>query len=246
MMKKNKLMWKIIAEVLLLSILCSNSVFALSSVKNNQYARNANGETYGYAIQAESIGYEPELIAATGTDGTDGYVRGSDLEGPVPASPEEALTMQSSEGRYIPLYESDGETVIGEFYISPPASDSPTTRGTSTTGATGVINVNGRIYRNQNSGSGDGNRAYSSTRIWTTSDVDGGYMGAKARIYGAGDNKLKAESDWIFNSGKSSSLTATTSHWTLYGTYYSQGLTKEWMGTDYWTHGTFKTPNFTV
>lgn len=245
-MKKNQFIWKAFAGILMLSLLCSNTAFALSAAKSSQYSRNANGETYGYGIQAESIGCEPDLIAATGVDGTNGYVRGSDLEGPIPTSPEEALAMQSSEGRYIPLYESDGEKVIGEFYISPPASDTPMTRGTNTTGATITINVNGRLYYNQNSGSGDGNRAYASTRIWTSSNVSGGSMGAKARVYGAGDNKLKAESDWAYNSNNSSSLTATTSHWTLYGTYYSKGSTKEWMGTGYWQHATAQTPNFTV
>lgn len=210
--------------------------------------KNVNGETYGYAIQAETIGYEPDLIAATGTNGTDGYVRGTDLEGPIPSSPEEAIAMQSTNGRYIPLYESDGETVIGEFYISPSTADVSMTRGTSTEGAINQIDVYGSYYYTQNTGNGQGTRAYATTRIWTNSNVAGGSMGAKARIFGANDKKLKAESDWAYNDNNTSSFTAVTSHWTLYGTYYSSGLTREWVNstTQYWTHATHQTPNFTV
>ncbi len=246
-MKKN--VWKLTAIILMLSVFLSytGTGVALSVVKEYQYHINANGESYGYGVQAEVIGYEPDLIAATGIDGTDGYVRRSDLEGPLPSSPGEALAMQSSEGRYIPLYKSDGETSIGEFYISPPViSTSQLTRGTNTEGAIGLIETDICTYRNQNTGSGDGNRAYASTRIWTPYNVGGGYMAAKARIYGAGDKKLKAESDWAYNTADSSSVTAMTSHWTLYGTYYSHGLTMEWTGSGYWTHNTFATPNFTV
>lgn len=245
-MKRKRIALMLTIGLIILSVVSSNVVFALPTEKRNQYEKNANGETYGYAIQSETIGYEPDLIAATGTNGEDGYVRGTDLDGPIPSSPEEAIAMQSSNGRYIPLYESDGETVIGEFYISPPAADLSMTRGTNATGAVGVIDVNGTIYRNQNTGNGDGNRAYATTRIWAEYNVPGGSMGAQARVYGAGDNKLKAQSDWAYNSDYSSSVTATTSHWTLYGTYYSKGLTREWTGTRYWQHATFQTGNFTV
>lgn len=245
-MKRKRIALMLTIGLIILSVVSSNVVFALPTEKRNQYEKNANGETYGYAIQSETIGYEPDLIAATGTNGEDGYVRGTDLDGPVPSSPEEAIAMQSPNGRYIPLYESDGKTVIGEFYISPPATDLPMTRGTSTTGGIITIDVYGTTYRNQNSGSGDGARAYATTTIWADRTVSGGSMGAQARVYGAGDNKLKAQSDWVYNSGYSTSLTATTSHWTLYGTYYSKGSTREWTGTQYWQHATAQTPYFTV
>lgn len=106
---------------------------------------NDNGQTYGSAILSE---YEaaifPDLILAEGIDGTEGFVLKEDLEGtgPLdkPRNPEEAMIymqllddlIAETEARaalhnlesheiylyYIPLYASDGVTVIGEFGIS--------------------------------------------------------------------------------------------------------------------------------
>lgn len=91
-----------------------------------QYARhtptewgvNADGETFGVSGLG---GEDPDLVAAIGMapDGTTvpGYVRSADLMGPVPSSPEEALEQQANQpvSRDLPLYESDGRTVIGTF-----------------------------------------------------------------------------------------------------------------------------------
>jgi len=75
----------------------------------------------------------PELVAATGTNGKNGYVYQKDLDGELPKNPEEAveymkrlqkLNDQGIFTRTIPLYESDGKTVIGEFEISINVSDS--------------------------------------------------------------------------------------------------------------------------
>jgi hypothetical protein len=84
---------------------------------------NENGETYGI----EGDGGTPDLIAVTGRadDGTfvSGYVRASDMEQPMPTSPEEAIRMQEEyrakypNGRDIPVYKSDGKTRIGTFTI---------------------------------------------------------------------------------------------------------------------------------
>lgn len=85
------------------------------------YPMNKNGQTYGSAADADSPENEPDLIKAIGVDGTEGYVRKTDLVGELPNSPEEALEMQKNRppgGRDIPLYDVDGETVIGLFHIS--------------------------------------------------------------------------------------------------------------------------------
>ncbi|MDR1299310.1 MAG: hypothetical protein LBJ84_03560 [Oscillospiraceae bacterium] len=85
-----------------------------------RYPVNANGMTYG----SGSIAYRPrnsgmpDLIAAVGVDGvTKGYIKNSDLL-PMPKNPEEALEQNAlmKEGFMIPLYDVDGETVIGEFF----------------------------------------------------------------------------------------------------------------------------------
>ncbi|NPV71705.1 MAG: peptidase M56 BlaR1 [Firmicutes bacterium] len=87
------------------------------------YPRNENGQTYGSAAYATSPDTEPDLIAAPGVDGTLGYVRKVDLDGPPPKTPDESLAPQRRAGgsirvRYIPLYAVDGETVIGVFKIT--------------------------------------------------------------------------------------------------------------------------------
>lgn len=102
---------------------------------------NENKQTYGSGIHSEHENIEkPDLILAMGIDGTEGYVLKSDLEGtgPLqrPQNAEEALVyneqlealIREAEARgeeyvyYIPLYESDGRTVIGKFGVSIPIS----------------------------------------------------------------------------------------------------------------------------
>lgn len=71
------------------------------------------------------------MIAAIGRDGQAGYIYKTDLEAGNPKTPAEALAQQqqyeamaiASEGRRvlvrsIPLYDVNGETVIGEYDIS--------------------------------------------------------------------------------------------------------------------------------
>lgn len=79
---------------------------------------NAKGETYGSAINAMSPDEEPELIAAVATNGKSGYVRKSELDAadPAPISPEAAATAKPVR-ETVPVYASDGSTVIGEFKV---------------------------------------------------------------------------------------------------------------------------------
>ena len=76
----------------------------------------------------------PGLIAATGVDGTEGYVYVKDLEGEQAQNPEEAVEYmmclrqevdiaQSEDSafiRYVPLYDKDGITIIGKIGVSAP------------------------------------------------------------------------------------------------------------------------------
>ena len=79
---------------------------------------NAKGETYGVMNQRGT----PDLIVAD-QGGTSGYIKASDMNcaaGPKPTSPAQALQWQSAhqnESVSIPLYQSDGTTVIGTFII---------------------------------------------------------------------------------------------------------------------------------
>jgi hypothetical protein len=88
--------------------------------KNMNFPKNQHGQTYGSSADAASPGMEPELIRAIGVDGTAGYVLKKDLDGELPKSPEEAIAIQNSrspDGRDIPLYDVDGESVIGVFHV---------------------------------------------------------------------------------------------------------------------------------
>ena len=113
---------------------------------------NDNGQTYGSAILSEhEAAIYPDLVLALGIDGVEGYVLKDDLDGTGPLSkprnPDEALVYMDQVDEliaatmakaklldleshevflyYIPLYASDGITVIGEFGISIPSEDYP-------------------------------------------------------------------------------------------------------------------------
>ncbi|GBG07209.1 hypothetical protein PAT3040_01757 [Paenibacillus agaridevorans] len=84
------------------------------------YPENENGQTYGSDADATSPETRPDLIRAIGEDGIEGYVLKKDLDGELPKTPEEAIAKQNSRspgGRDIPLYDVDGETVIGVFHV---------------------------------------------------------------------------------------------------------------------------------
>ena len=94
------------------------------------YKVNANGETYG---SGDPYAGELDLVAVSGrtTDGSDvqGYARVSDLTAfspdhpGEPKTPEQALEWQNElaeiypDGWTVPVYESDGVTVIGKFQV---------------------------------------------------------------------------------------------------------------------------------
>lgn len=89
------------------------------SLVNGEYPKNSRGETYGSWSLADVVGHEPDLISAVGTNGVEGYVRATDMNGPVIHNPDEAAEYMATRpvSRTIPLYDLDGNTV-GEFVIS--------------------------------------------------------------------------------------------------------------------------------
>lgn len=88
------------------------------------YPMNVRGETYGPEIYAENPDQAPDLILAVATNGREGYVRKVDLRGPQPRTLADVAAIDESagRGRDIPVYESDGTTVIGTFHILPARS----------------------------------------------------------------------------------------------------------------------------
>lgn len=94
-----------LVAAVLLALLYFNAMSVGSGI--NRY-----GESYG--LSAEDS--DPDLIAAVGLFNVRGYVKKSDLDsvGQQPESPEEAASLRH-EDAVIPLYLSDGRTVIGAF-----------------------------------------------------------------------------------------------------------------------------------
>lgn len=92
----------------------------------SEWSTNSDGQTYGVMNQNG----DPDLVLVVATNGREGYVRSDDLadaDGSTAAesftSPEEALEWQESmQGARIelPVYESDGRTIVGVFVIEYP------------------------------------------------------------------------------------------------------------------------------
>jgi hypothetical protein len=89
-----------------------------ANIEAPQYPVNENGQTYAEGPFPAGKDQEPYLIKAIGENGVVGYIKNSDVT-PSFSSPEEAIAHQKviEEIGYqsIPLYESDGTTVIGEY-----------------------------------------------------------------------------------------------------------------------------------
>ena len=86
------------------------------SILKDGYPTNENGQTYGPNM-GDPIFLDPDLMSAVGIEGTIGYVKEEDLNGPQPKTPEEAVKLNEAKPREIPLYDVDGETVIGKFIV---------------------------------------------------------------------------------------------------------------------------------
>ncbi len=75
--------------------------------EDGQYPVNANGESYGSTLLFDIVGEEPDLIQAEGMDGTEGYVRKTELYADYNLGSEDIL---------IPLYDING-TEIGSLMV---------------------------------------------------------------------------------------------------------------------------------
>lgn len=95
----------------------NNEIISTSEIGSN-YPKNKQGLTYGSSADTLIYGKEPDLIKAYGIDGTLGYVKKEDLHTPMPKTPEEALKLiKEAKDIEIPLYDINGETVIGTFLL---------------------------------------------------------------------------------------------------------------------------------
>lgn len=96
----------------------------LHTTTDSIFPVNQNGETYGSLGDVNTPGKEPDLVSAKGEDGTEGYLKLKDMWGEQPNNPEEAVAYMKKQEeekakghKYIPLYASEGKTVIGKFKV---------------------------------------------------------------------------------------------------------------------------------
>ncbi|MFF2531522.1 hypothetical protein ACFVS2_21680 [Brevibacillus sp. NPDC058079] len=128
-MKKKLFIGAALVVMGFVAVLVVNQSGALFSPMNYKGASNSNipnypindqGQTYGQGPYPVGTTQVPDLISATGENGVNGYVKATDLNANV-STPEEAYAYQKSMEKLgyksIPLYKSDGKTVIGEFRL---------------------------------------------------------------------------------------------------------------------------------
>ncbi|WKL01258.1 hypothetical protein Q0F98_32060 [Paenibacillus amylolyticus] len=77
---------------------------------------NDKGETYGSLLYHDET--ELDLVKAFGVDGTEGYIKTSDMNQDLPRTPEEAIQSMNEPkvDKYINLYDSN-ENIIGKFLL---------------------------------------------------------------------------------------------------------------------------------
>lgn len=83
----------------------------------SRYPVNGKGETYGSYLDADTVGYAPDLISAKGENDVYGYVRREDFA-PDLRTREEVIQWQAEVDRdnMIPLYDLEGN-VIGRYAL---------------------------------------------------------------------------------------------------------------------------------
>lgn len=89
------------------------SAMSSAEVFVETFPTNARGETYGKSPRNGDPG--PDLVLAENAEGVVGYIRESECGGA--NSLEEAVNYVPQD-RYVNMYLSDGETVVGQFFIS--------------------------------------------------------------------------------------------------------------------------------
>lgn len=117
---KKKIVVRVMAGILIIAIfiILLPTLYSLTA-----YERNDSGETYGKLVDSQSaieryMKKEPDLIAVIATNGKEGYVKKTDFFPNLPRDPNEALEQESANtDNVIPVYKTDGVTVIGEFEL---------------------------------------------------------------------------------------------------------------------------------
>lgn len=221
-----------------LVLCCAMPAFA----HTNGYSVNENGETYGNNLQAMELGYLSDLLLAEGENGVMGYIRASDLDDAV-MRPEEAVN--SSADSYIPLYESDGVTIIGRFRIAGVPEDIPQTFSSYTYGNKGVMSPPGYTGYSKSGVKGSVGGVTGTTEVTTSKEVAISWIGIQACVYKSSTGAVVASSSWEYNTSATNSFSREVYHFSVLDeTYYSQGRVKMWNSdiSGYWTYSTYASP----
>ncbi len=81
------------------------------------FSVNASGQTYGSDLSVASSAQGPTLVEVVATNGKTGYAYANQLNGPTPTSPAQAVALGKTGPRTVPVYKSNGTTVIGHFIV---------------------------------------------------------------------------------------------------------------------------------
>lgn len=94
------------------------------STSDINYPINNTGQSYGSAGLDNSPEEEPDLIAATATNGREGYVLKSELDQPATSLEDAARASENADRGYvIQVFLSDGTTPIGSFQVGGESSE---------------------------------------------------------------------------------------------------------------------------
>lgn len=111
----------------------------------------------------------------------------------------------------------------------------------------GYYSTNGINYYNYSgihTDHANNHKAHASTAaISTSGNVSAGWIGALPRRYSSGGSTLLCTGTWTYNSGTASGLAATGCSINNHSIYSSDGQTRAWNGTGYYTYGAFTSPN---
>lgn len=220
----------LLAAVFLVSM--TATAFADGSNDVLPFDINENNETYGDYFQAISAGYDPDLIYAQGEDGIFGYVRASDLEEPMPESPEAALALEAERkasgytGHFVNLYLADGITVVGRFFVAAGYLDSATTttrssiiKSADTTLTNSVCTVTGHSTIQQVSSGIIYGAELDSTVI-----LGAGELAARIMLYSADTGALVTSYGYDYSEDPCDEFVVSKQYRTSSGVYYSTGI----------------------
>jgi hypothetical protein len=96
-----------------------------------EFPVNKNGQTYGSSQDSVHPDDYPDLIGVFATNGKEGYVYYKDLYNDEMIFTDAELKELNEKGIYeiyVPVYEEDGKTVIGEFAVSVDAGNFKTVK----------------------------------------------------------------------------------------------------------------------